>query len=68
MLSCDRLFAIPRTGACQAPLSMGVRDLEGLACQGAVGEVDASLSLQSQLDEISKGPWREKAAYPDGWS
>ena len=47
---------------------LGVRDREGLACQGAVGEVDASLSLQSQLDEISKGPWREKAAYPDGWS
>ena len=47
---------------------LGVHDLEGLACQGAVGEADALLSLQSQLDETSKGPWREKAACPAGWS
>lgn len=39
---------------------LGVHDLEGLACQGAMGEVDALLSLQSQLDEISKRPWRER--------
>ena len=25
-----------------------------------MGEVDALLSLQSQLDEISKRPWRER--------
>ena len=47
---------------------LDVQNLEEPACEGAAGKADALLSLQSQLNAVSKGPRKEKPASTEGQS